>query len=202
MVVTRRLASVCVFCGSSDDVAREYLEAARQIGDAIARRGTTLVYGGGGTGLMGALANGALESGGRVIGVLTEQFDTPVLRHPNLSERRVVPTMHERKALMSDLSEGFVALPGGFGTFEELFEILCWAQLGIHARPIGLLNTRSYFGPLLAMIEHARAEGFIYNEHNGLYFSDPDPDALLDRMGEYQAPAGLDRWLSRDGGEG
>lgn len=201
MDVKRGLASLCVFCGSSDDVAREYLEAAGRIGAAIARRGTALVYGGGGTGLMGALANGALEAGGQVIGVLTEQFDTPVLRHASLSERRVVPTMHERKALMSELSDGFVALPGGFGTFEELFEILCWAQLGIHARPIGLLNTRSYFEPLLAMIEHARAEGFINNEHNGLYSIDADPEALLDRLAGYRAPAGLDRWLTRGGGE-
>lgn len=199
MVVKRSLASVCVFCGSSDNVAPEYLEAARQTGSAVARSGATLVYGGGGTGLMGALADAALEAGGKVVGVLTEQFDTPVLRHAGLVDRRVVPTMHERKALMSELSEAFVALPGGFGTFEELFEVLCWAQLGIHARPIGLLNTRRYFDPLLAAIEHARLEGFIYNEHNGLYFSETEPDVLLQRLSAYRPPFGLDRWLTREG---
>lgn len=194
----RRMESVCVFCGSSDDVAAEYLEAARRTGTSIARRGTTLVYGGGGTGLMGALADGALESGGRVVGILTEQFDTPALRHPRLSERRVVTTMHERKAMMGDLSEGFIALPGGFGTFEELFEVLCWAQLGLHEHPIGLLNTRGYFGPLMAAIDHALQEGFINNEHDGLYLSDEDPDGLLDRMSDFDPPGGVDRWLRRD----
>lgn len=197
--MTRRLASVCVFCGSSDSVAAEYLEAARRTGATIARRGATLVYGGGGTGLMGALADGVLEGGGRVVGVLTEQFNTPVLRHARLSERRVVATMHERKAMMADLSEGFIALPGGFGTFEELFEILCWAQLGLHDRPIGLLNTRGYFAPLMATIDHARQEGFIYNEHDGLYLSEAEPEALLDRMDDFRPPGGLERWLTRDG---
>lgn len=197
--MTRRLASVCVFCGSSDSVAVEYLEAARRTGAAVARRGATLVYGGGGTGLMGALADAALEAGGRVVGVLTEQFNTPVLRHARVSERRVVATMHERKAMMADLSEGFIALPGGFGTFEELFEILCWAQLGLHDRPIGLLNARGYFGPLMATIDHARQEGFIYNEHDALYLSEAEPEALLDRMDDFRPPGGLERWLTRDG---
>lgn len=196
--MSQGLASVCVFCGSSDDVDHAYLDAARRTGEAIAGRGATLIYGGGGTGLMGALADAALASGGHVVGILTEQFDTPVLRHPRLSERRVVATMHERKAMMSDLSGGFIALPGGFGTFEELFEVLCWAQLGLHARPIGLLNTRGYYDPLMATIDHARREGFIYNEHDGLYFSEAEPEALLDRMASFRPPEGLERWLTRD----
>jgi uncharacterized protein (TIGR00730 family) len=153
--MTSSLSRVCVFCGSSSDVAPEYLAAARAMGEAIAHRRLTLVYGGGGTGMMRALADGALQAEGEVIGILTRQFDTPALRHSALTELRVVATMHERKAIMTDLSDAFIALPGGLGTFDELFEILCWAQLGIHRRPIGLLNFRGYYDPLLAAIEHA-----------------------------------------------
>jgi hypothetical protein len=196
-----RLTSICVFCGSSDGVAAEYLEAAERTGAAIARRGARVVYGGGGTGLMRAVADGALRSGGQVIGVLTEQLNTPALRHDGLTERRVVPTMHERKALMASLSDGFVALPGGIGTFEELFEILAWAQLGIHHRPIGLLDTRGYYSPLRAALAHARQEGFIYREHGALYVSEADPEALLDRMQAYRPPSGLERWLNREESE-
>jgi len=189
---------VCVFCGSSDEVAPAYLETAREMGRAVARRGMTLVYGGGGTGMMGRLADGALEGGGQVIGVLTEQFNTPALRHARLTERRVVPTMHQRKAMMAELSEAFLALPGGFGTLEELFEVLCWAQLGLHQRPIGLLNTGGYYDPLLAAIQRARDEGFIYQEHHGLFFTGASPEALLDRIGEFQPPTGVERWLRLD----
>ena len=189
---------VCVFCGSSDEVSPVYLETAREMGRAVARRGWTLVYGGGGTGMMGRLADGALEAGGAVIGILTEQFDTPSLRHARLTERRVVPTMHQRKALMAESSEAFLALPGGFGTLEELFEVLCWAQLGLHQRPIGLLNTGGYYDPLLAAIQRARDEGFIYQEHHDLFFTAAAPEALLDRIREYQPPTGLERWLRLD----
>lgn len=189
---------ICVFCGSSDEVPPLYLETAHAMGRAVAQRGMTLVYGGGGTGMMGRLADGVLEAGGEVIGILTEQFDTPALRHGRLTERRVVPTMHQRKAMMADLSEAFLALPGGFGTLEELFEVLCWAQLGLHQRPIGLLNTRGYYDPLLAAIQRARAEGFIYQEHHDLFFTEPEPDALLDRIDGYRPPPGLERWLRLD----
>jgi len=189
---------VCVFCGSSDDVAPVYLETARAMGEAIARRGLTLVYGGGGTGMMGRLADGALEGGGRVLGILTEQFDTAALRHARLSEKRVVPTMHQRKATMAELSHAFLALPGGFGTLEELFEVLCWAQLGLHQRPIGLLNTGGYYDPLLSAIQRARDEGFIYQEHRDLFFTEGSPEALLDRIGRYRPPPGLERWLRLD----
>jgi len=185
---------ICVFCGSSDSVAAEYLAAAHSMGQAIVRRGMTLVYGGGGTGMMGALADGALQAGGAVIGVLTEQFDTPALRHPALTERHVVGTMHQRQALMTDLSGAFVAMPGGFGTLDELFEVLCWAQLGLHQRPIGVLNTRGYYDPLLAAIQRARTEGFIYAEHNGLFVTESEPERLLDRLAGYQPPEGLGRW--------
>ena len=196
--MTTALSRVCVFCGSSDEVASAYLEAARAMGQALAERGLTLVYGGGGTGMMGRLADGALGTGGRVIGILTEQFDTPVLRHPRLTEKRVVPTMHQRKAMMAELSQAFVALPGGFGTLEELFEVLCWAQLGLHQRPIGLLNLGGYYDPLLAAIQRARDEGFIYREHHGLFVTEAAPEALLERLGEFKSPAGPERWLKLD----
>jgi len=189
---------VCVFCGSSDEVAPVYLETAHAMGRGVARRGMTLVYGGGGTGMMGRLADGALEAGGRVIGILTEQFDTPALRHPRLTEKRVVPTMHQRKALMAELSEAFLALPGGFGTLEELFEVLCWAQLGLHQRPIGLLNTGGYYDLLMAAIQRARDEGFIYREHHDLFFTAASPEALLDRIDEVPPPPGPERWLRLD----
>jgi uncharacterized protein (TIGR00730 family) len=191
-------ARVCVFCGSSDDVAAAYLEAAHAAGVAVARRGKTLVFGGGGTGMMGRLADGAREAGGPVIGVLTEQFDTPALRYPRLTEKHVVPTMHQRKAMMAQLSGAFLALPGGYGTLEELFEMLCWAQLGLHQRPIGLLNIGGYYDPLLAVIDQARREGFIYQEHRDLFFTAAAPEELLDRIEGYRPPAGLERWLRLD----
>ncbi len=184
---------ICVFCGSSGSVSADYLAAAHAMGQAIARRGMTLVYGGGGTGMMGALADGTLQAGGTVIGVLAEQFDTPAQRHPALTERHVVATMHQRQALMSDLSGAFIAMPGGFGTLDELFEVLCWAQLGLHQRPIGLLNTRGFYDPLLAAIQRARAEGFIYGEHNGLFVTEAEPEPLLDRLAGYRPPNGRGR---------
>jgi hypothetical protein len=191
------IESVCVFCGSSDSVAPAYLQAADAMGRAIARRGATLVYGGGGTGLMGAVADGALAEGGRVVGILPRLFDSPVLRHGRLSELRVVDSMHERKAMMVEVSQAFVALPGGFGTLEELFEVLTWAQIGLHHRPVGLLNAMDYFGDLLRWMERAAADGFIYPEHRGLYVWATEPEALLDGLEGYRRPEGLERWMTR-----
>ena len=188
---------VCVYCGSSDRVSEPYLEAARQMGRALARRKLTLVFGGGGTGLMGVVADTVLTGGGKVIGVIPEGFNTPQLVHHNLTELCVVGSMHERKAMMVDISDAFVALPGGFGTLEELFEILTWAQIGLHSKPVGVLDTMSYFDPLHKLIEHACAEGFIYDEHRTLLLSDSDPDVLLDLMQAYQPPEGLERWVNR-----
>ena len=185
--------SICVFCGSSDDVAAQYVAAARDLGRAIGQRGLTLVYGGGGTGMMKALADGALAAGGRVIGVLTEQFDQPALRYPALSVKHVVPTMHQRKALMGELSEAFVALPGGLGTLDELFEVLAWAQLGLHRRPIGLLNVHGYYDPLLAVIQRAREEGFLDRAADGLLLTEAEPHALLGRLDGERPRAGLER---------
>jgi len=188
---------VCVFCGSSDKVSPAYVQVAVDMGRAIARRGLSLVYGGGGTGLMGALADGALAEGGHVIGVLPRLFDSPALRHAGLAELRLVDSMHERKAMMVEISHAFVALPGGFGTLEELFEVLTWAQIGLHQRPVGLLNAQAYFAPLLEWMEHAAAEGFIYPEHRSLYVSANEPDALLDRLNGFERPEGLERWMTR-----
>ncbi len=193
-----RLARVCVYCGSSDAVGPEYREAAAAMGRALARRGITLIFGGGGTGLMGAVADAAMEAGGEVIGIIPETFNTPALAHTRLTELRVVGSMHERKAAMAEIGQAFIALPGGFGTLEELFEILTWAQIGLHSRPVGVLNALDYFQPLLNLIEHARAEGFIYNEHRALLVCEADPEMLIARLEAYVPPPGLQKWVTRE----
>lgn len=193
------MRTVCVFCGSSDQVHPAYLEAAREMGESIARRGLRLIYGAGSTGLMGALADGALSQGGEVIGVIPALFNTPQLAHTGLTQVEVVETLHQRKARMAELAEAFIALPGGFGTLEELFEALTWAQIGLHRKPIGLLNVRDYFTPLLQAIEHARREGFIYDEHRALFVWAKDPQALLEALMDHRPPTGLERWLKRGG---
>ncbi len=192
------LKSICIYCGSSDSVIPEYLESARQMGGAVAGRGLTVVYGAGSTGLMGAVADGALSAGGQVVGVIPSIFNTPRLAHAGLTRLEVLDTIHLRKARMIELSDAFIALPGGFGTLEELFEILTWAQVGLHQKPVGVLNTRRYFDPLLALIEHAESEGFIYSEHRDLLISAPTPQALLDAFENHRPPSGLERWLTRD----
>lgn len=191
------MRSICVYCGSSDHLKEEYLRAAYNMGRTIARRGLQLWYGAGSTGLMGAVADGALEAGGEVIGVIPEMFYTPQLCHTGLTRLEIVETMHARKKRLAEVSDGFIALPGGFGTFEEFFEILTWAQIGLHSKPVGLLNILEYYDPLLVMVEHARVEGFIYEEHRILFTSCSDPDLLLDKLGSYQPPDGLERWLTR-----
>jgi hypothetical protein len=189
---------ICAYAGSSDKMHSDYLEAARQMGRSIAERGISLAYGAGSTGLMGALADGSLEAGGEVIGIIPELFNTPQLMHSKLTRLEIVKTMHQRKARLAEMSDAFIALPGGYGTFEELFEILTWAQIGLHRKPVGLLNVRNYFDPLLALIDHARREGFIYEEHRQLISADESPDALLDRLENHRHPDGLERWLQRD----
>jgi hypothetical protein len=192
------MKSICVYCGSADKLRPEYLAAARQMGATIAQNGLELWYGAGSTGLMGAVADGALQAGGRVVGVIPELFNTPRLAHPGLTRLEVVATMHERKDRLARAADAFVALPGGYGTFEELFEILTWSQIGLHQKPVGLLNVLGYFDPLLFMVEHARREGFIYAEHRALLLHSEQPQALLDAVNLYQPPAGLERWLTRE----
>ncbi|HZW02740.1 MAG TPA: TIGR00730 family Rossman fold protein [Anaerolineaceae bacterium] len=192
------LQSICVYAASADSLRPEYYAAAAALGRLLAGRGIALIYGAGRTGLMGAVAEGALQGGGQVIGVTPEHFNTPVLIHQGLTRLEVVESMHVRKARMSALADAFIALPGGLGTFEELFETLTWAQVGLHQKPIGLLNTLGYYDPLLALIGHARAEGFIYSEHERLLVADPDPAGLLDQLQDFQRPAGMERWMERE----
>ena len=195
MAIPPSLHTLCVYCGSSDDVPQAYYQAARTLGQAAARRGYTLVYGGGATGLMGAVADAALETGGRVIGVIPEHFYTPQLAHARLTRLEVVADMHTRKARMAELADAFVALPGGYGTLEEMFEALTWAQIGLHAKPLGLLNFRGYYDHLLRFIHHAREEGFIFTEHEALFIHAAEAEPLLDALENYRHPGGVKRWL-------
>ena len=191
------MESVCVYCGSADNLPEQYLHAARSVGAALARRGLRLVYGAGRTGLMGAVADSALAHGGEVLGVIPRMFYTPALAHDGLTRLEITPDMHTRKARMAALADAFIALPGGFGTFEEFFEIVTWAQIGLHRKPVGLLNVAGYYDPLLAMVERARAEGFIYDEHRALFRADASAEALLEALAEYTPPPGLERWVAR-----
>src|SRR5579859_3240485 len=184
---------VCVFCGSSNGVRSDYAAAACAMGTSLAKRGLGLVYGGGRVGLMGLMANAALEAGGEVIGVIPQSLVDKEVGHKALTDLRIVRTMHERKALMADLSEAFIAMPGGAGTMDEFFEILTWAQLGFHRKACALLNVAAYYDPLLAFIDHAVREGFIRPEHRDLIRVDADADRLLDMLATYTPPI-VDKW--------
>ena len=186
---------ISVFCGSSAGQRPEYASAAREMGEALARRGLGLVFGGGQVGLMGILADACLAAGGDVIGVIPRGLATKELAHPGLKDLRVVESMHDRKALMAELCDAFVALPGGFGTFEEFFEMLTWAQLGIHPKPCALLNVAGYFDPLLALIEHSVEEGFVHAEHRRLLLHAPESNTLLDAIAQYKPPR-IKRWIA------
>lgn len=168
------------------------------MGQALAARGIRLAYGAGSTGLMGALADGVLAAGGQVIGVIPRLFATPTLMHNRLTRLEIVESMHARKARLAELADAFIGLPGGYGTFEELFEILTWAQIGLHRKPVGLLNARRYFDPLLNLVDHALAEGFLYAEHRLLLIQAEEPQALLDALENHRYPDGLERWLTRE----
>jgi uncharacterized protein (TIGR00730 family) len=182
------LKRVCVYCGSHPGSRPAYLEAARATGTALARRGIELVYGGGRTGLMGAVADAALAAGGNVIGVIPQALVIREIAHLDLKDLRVVATMHERKALMAELADAFVALPGGFGTLEEICEVLTWAQLGLHRKPCGLLNTDGFYDSLLAFLDHAAAEQFIRAQHRGMFVVEKDPERLLDLLANAPLP--------------
>ena len=190
------MKSICVFCGSADSLHPDYLTGARDLGRLLARRGIRVVYGGGKTGLMGAVADGALEAGGEVIGVIIPSMHTAPLAHAGVTSMEVTPSMHARKARMHELSDGFIALPGGYGTFDELFETITWSQTGAHAKPIGLLNIRNYYAPLLAAIDHAVAEGFVFREHRESLICESEPEKLLDVLGKYEHnPEAVKRWM-------
>lgn len=183
---------LCVFCGASPGRDPAYVELARSVGLGLAGRGIGVVYGGGRLGLMGALADAALAAGGEVIGVIPRRLVGRELAHPGVTELRIVESLHERKAQMAELADGFIALPGGLGTLEELAEVASWAQLELHAKPIGLLGVAGYWDPLLGWLDHVVAEGFISGGHRRLVTVDADLDALLDRFEAWRPPPG--RW--------
>lgn len=191
------MRSVCVFCGSSPGANPAYSELARRTGRLLAGRGLVLVYGGGGTGLMGALADAVLAAGGHVIGVIPEALVAKEVAHRGLPDLRVVRSMHERKALMAELADGFMALPGGLGTFEELFEIVTWAQLGLHAKPCGLVNAEGYYDHLITFLDQAVEARFVRPEHRALMLVEAEPATLLDRFSGFVAPR-LEKWIDRE----
>lgn len=190
--------NLCVFCGSSPGVRREYLVLAQALGARLAGRGIGLVYGGARVGLMGAVADAALAAGGTVIGVIPQALWEREVAHTGLTTLHVVDSMHERKARMADLSDGFVALPGGIGTFEELFEVWTWGQLGLHAKPVALLDCANYYAPLVAFLDHAVEERFIRPTHRAALLVERDVDALLDRLLAWTPPPREGKWI---GGE-
>jgi len=190
------MKSICVFCGSADAVHPDYLNAGRSLGRVLAQNGLILVYGGGRTGVMGALAEGMLAAGGEVVGVIVESMDTPELAQTGLTHTEVTTTMHQRKARMHELADGFIALPGGLGTFDELFETLTWGQIGVHQKPVGLLDVRGYFAPLLEMLLHAEREGFVFPEHRRMLSVATEPQALLDAFEKHVHPVqAVKRWM-------
>ena len=193
----RELKRVCVFCGSSPGERAGYAAAAREMGRLLAERGIGLVYGGGKVGLMGVVADAVLAGGGEVIGVIPEALMAREVGHGGVTELRVVGSMHERKATMADLSDAFVALPGGFGTWEEYCEVLTWAQLGLHPKPCGLLNVEGYYTPFLALMDHAVAEGFVRPQHRALVLEAVEPARMLELLAGFEPPRVL-KWIERD----
>lgn len=189
------MKSIVVFCGSSAGQSPVYLEQAILLGAALAQRGLTLVYGGAKVGLMGAVADGALQAGGKVIGVLPHFLQQKELAHEGLSELILVDTMHERKTKMNELCEGVIALPGGFGTMEELFEMLTWGQLGLHRKPVGLLNVNGFYDALIALSKTMSNSGFLSAENRDMLLCSNDINHLLEQMEKYQPPVNS-KWIS------
>ena len=189
---------LCVFCGSSPGVRPAYVQTARALGALLAARGVGVVYGGASIGVMGAVADGALQAGGEVIGIIPEKLAVREVSHDGLSALHVVDSMHERKALMAELSDAFVALPGGIGTFEEVFEVWTWAQLGMHAKPCALLDVEGYYAPLLAFVEHSVAEGFLRPVYRDMLIVADDAESLLSRLADWQAPQ-VKAWMDPAG---
>jgi uncharacterized protein (TIGR00730 family) len=188
---------VCVFCGSSPGRNDAFAAAARRMGELLASRAIGLVFGGGRVGLMGVLADAVLAGGGEAVGIIPRGLWNREVGHTALTAMHVVETMHERKAMMAELSDGFVALPGGIGTLEELFEVWTWAQLGIHRKPCAVLNVDGYFDPLLAFVDRAVDEGFVRRAYRAMLLVDVDPAALLARMERYEPPM-VQQWLGKE----
>jgi len=188
--------SVCVFTGSSRGSRDEYANAARELGRVLVERDVTLVFGGGNVGLMGFLSDEVMARGGRAIGVIPESLVAKEVAHAGLTELRVVRSMHERKAMMAELSDAFVAMPGGMGTLDEFFEILTWAQLGLHRKPCGMLNVGGYFDGLLAFLDHSVDERFVRKEHRDMIAVETSPAALLDELARHKPPV-VEKWIER-----
>jgi len=189
------LKKICVFCGSSPGADPEFITVARELGREIARRGFALVYGGSDLGLMGAVSQSALDNGTEAIGIIPKIFEGRV-QHPELTELHIVETMHQRKAMMSEMADGFIALPGGMGTFEEILEVVTWAQIGFHVKPCGLLNINGYYDKLLQFLDEAVKQRFIWSAHREMLLTDTSPAGLLDQFDTYVAPK-IDKWRDR-----
>ena len=189
---------ICVFCGSSPGARPAYAEATAEVGRLLAGEGIGVVYGGGHVGLMGVLADAAMEAGGEVIGVMPQALVDREIAHTGIADLRVVRSMHERKALMAELADAFVALPGGAGTLDELFEIYTWSQLGIHAKPCGLLDVEEYWAGLTAFLDHAVAERFLREEHRASLIVEREPARLLERLSDHRPGATTPKWMDRD----
>ena len=191
------MKSICVFCGSSIGSHQEYEQQAAFMGRALAQRGIALVYGGGRVGLMGVMADAALNAGGRVVGIIPDHLWQREIGHSGLTELHVVDSMHTRKALMAERSDAFVAMPGGIGTLEEFFEVWTWGQLGLHAKPYGLLNIRGYYSPLVAMLDHMVDQQFMRREHRDLVLIRDQVEPLLDALAEHR-PRRMDKWIDQE----
>ena len=189
--------NVCVFCGSSMGRRAEYQQVATALGKAIAKKGYGLVYGGASVGLMGAVADGALKAGGEVIGILPKSLAGLEIAHSGLTELKIVSSMHERKALMAELSNAFIAMPGGIGTLEEAFEIWTWTQLGLHRKPLALLNTNGFYNKLAVFLDHIVAEQFVKPDHRDMLIMESDPHALINQLVHYDPPY-IKKWIDKD----
>jgi uncharacterized protein (TIGR00730 family) len=189
------IRSLCVFCGAHTGARPEYADAARTVGRLLAEENIRLVYGAGKVGLMGILAESCLEAGGHVIGVIPDSLVRHEVAHLGVTDLRIVSSMHERKALMADLADAFVALPGGIGTFEEFFEIWTWSQLGLQQKPVGLLNVAGYYAPLIALADHAVTEGFLRPEHRAVLQISSDPHQILEKLRAF-SPTDIPKWIT------
>lgn len=188
------MKTICVFAGSNPGVNEEYKRKAAELGEYMAKQGIGLVYGGSRVGLMGTVADALMAGGGKAVGVMPSGLFSGEVVHQNLTELIEVSGMHERKAKMSELADGYIAMPGGFGTYEELFEVLCWAQIGIHQKPIGLYNVNGYFEPMMKMVKYSIQEGFSNESHLKLIHSSSRPDELIEQMNNYSYPILQKKW--------
>lgn len=193
-----KLSRICVFLGANPGIDPVYAETARSMGRALAEGGIGLVYGGSSVGLMGILADEVMARGGEVLGVIPQALSDKEIGHRAITRLEVVASMHERKARMAELADGFVALPGGIGTLEEIFEVFTWGQLGFHKKPCALLDVRGYYTGLCAFLDHVRDQGFLKDAHRSMLLCDPDPARLLERMAAYEAPT-VTKWVERAG---